>query len=87
MIAALIARVRDNPSSAEALSALVALAKKKAERDEIARAFFDRAPLYAALHSPEPKARKNAARLIGALESPRDSAALAGALNAELEVI
>lgn len=83
MIAALIARVRDNPSSAEALSALVALAKKKAERDEIARAFFDRAPLYAALHSPEPKARKNAARLIGALESPRDSAALAGALNAE----
>ena len=49
MIAALAAQILDNPSSAEALSALVALAKKKAERGEIERAFTDRAPLYAAL--------------------------------------
>lgn len=83
MIAALVTQILDNPSSAEALSALVALARKKAERGEIERAFLERAPLYVSLRSPEPKARKNAARLLGALESPRDSAALAGALFAE----
>lgn len=68
---------------AAALSVLAAAAKKKAEREYIEHALHDRAPLYAALASDAPKARKNAARLIGALEQQRDVPALAAALAAE----
>ena len=68
---------------AGALSALTALAKKQAGRQAIGRLLSDRAGVYAALNSADPKARKNAARLLGALESPADAKALAGALEKE----
>ncbi len=66
-----------------ALSSLAAHAKKQAAREQIDRMFADRAILYAALTSPEPKARKNAARLLGALGQARDTAALVAALQTE----
>lgn len=68
---------------AEALSALCARAKKQAARDEIDRLLSDRTSLYAQLNSPLPKARKNAARLLGALAQTRDAAALLAALSRE----
>ena len=68
---------------AGALSALTALAKKQAGRQAIGRLLSDRAGVYAALNSADPKARKNAARLLGALENPTDAKALAGALEKE----
>lgn len=43
----------------------------------------DRAVLYAALVAPEPKARKNAARLLGAFANSRDTNALITALQTE----
>ncbi|MCE5187719.1 MAG: methyltransferase domain-containing protein [Eubacteriales bacterium] len=66
-----------------ALSSLAAYAKKRAQREIIDRLFADRALLYAMLSAPEPKARKNAARLLGALEQPRDAQALVAALQTE----
>ena len=66
-----------------ALSSLAAYAKKLAARETIDRLFADRAILYAALQAPEPKARKNAARLLGALGQAKDTEALILALNAE----
>ncbi len=68
---------------AAALSALAAHAKKRAAREMLERIFSDRAALYAALCSPEPKARKNAARVLGAFANERDADALIGALQAE----
>ena len=65
------------------LSALTAAAKKKADKEAIDAAFSDRTPLYAQLSASEPKLRKNAARLLGALGDGRDAAALAAALPAE----
>ena len=65
------------------LSALTAAAKKKADKEAIDAAFSDRTPLYAQLSAAEPKLRKNAARLLGALGDGRDAAALAAALPAE----
>lgn len=67
---------------AAALSALVAAAKGKAARDYI-EAALSRDRLYALLKSEEPKARKNAARLIGAFEKEADAPALMTALDAE----
>ena len=68
---------------AGALSALTALAKKQAGREAIDRLLSDRASVYAALENADPKARKNAARLLGALERPRDAEALTTALERE----
>ena len=65
------------------LAALTAAAKKKADKEAIDAAFSDRTPLYAQLSASEPKLRKNAARLLGALGDGRDAAALAAALPAE----
>ena len=65
------------------LSSLAAHAKKLAARDMLNRIFSDRAPLYHALSAPEPKARKNAARLLGTLNQKRDLDALVQALNTE----
>lgn len=70
------------PDPAAALSALVAAAKKEAARKYIDSA-LSRDKLYAVLRHAEPKARKNAARLLGALESRKDAPALIAALNTE----
>ena len=70
------------PDPAGALSALVAAAKKEAARKYIDAA-LGRDKLYAALEHTDPKARKNAARLLGALENRKDAPALIAALNAE----
>ena len=78
---ALVAAVSTEP--VVALSALAAHAKKHAAREQIDRLFADRTILYAALAAPEPKARKNAARLLGALGQARDTDALIAALGAE----
>ncbi len=66
-----------------ALSALTAEAKKQTARAVIDGLLYDRSALYALLKGGEPKARKNAARLLGALASERDADALAAALNTE----
>lgn len=79
--ARLCASVPADPAGA--LSALTALAKKQAEREAINRLLTDRASVYAALENADPKARKNAARLLGALEQSRDAEALAAALARE----
>lgn len=71
-----------SPEESSALSALCAQAKAKAAREYIENA-LPRDRLYAVLHSEEPKARKNAARLIGAFENEKDSPALIEALNLE----
>ncbi len=65
------------------LSALAAHAKKRAAREILERMFADRAVLYAALNAPEPKARKNAARVLGAFANARDTDALILALQTE----
>ena len=66
-----------------ALSSLAGHAKKLAARDQIERLVQDRSVLYGALVAPEPKARKNAARLLGALGQARDTDALVAALQTE----
>lgn len=68
---------------AGALSALTAHAKKQALRGTVDRLFSDRTELYALLSGGEPKTRKNAARLLGALSRERDADALALSLQAE----
>ena len=77
----LVAEIETSP--AEALSALCADVKKQAAREIADRLLEDRAPVYAVLKSSDPKARKNAARLLGAFENPSDAPALAEALNKE----
>ncbi len=52
-------------------------------REEIDRLFSERTSLYAQLQSPLPKARKNAARLLGLLQRERDARALIEALGRE----
>lgn len=79
--ARLCSRIAADPAGA--LSALTALAKKQAGRQAISRLLSDRSSVYAALTGGDPKARKNAARLLGALEQPRDAEALAAALERE----
>ena len=70
-------------AAGEALSALCALAKTKAGRDQINRLLGDRLVLHAAARSERPKVRKNAYRLMGALEETRDLPALREALQRE----
>lgn len=76
-----IGALADDPVCA--LSALTALSKKQVARERIDRLLADRSPVYAALTGAEPKSRKNAARLLGALASSSDAAALVAALHAE----
>ena len=65
------------------LSALAAHAKKRAARETLERIFADRTVLYNALTAPEPKARKNAARVLGAFANERDTEALVLSLQTE----
>ncbi len=69
--------------AAQALSALTAEAKKRAARLEIDALLPGRAQILSLLSSDDPKTRKNAARLIGALGHAEDAPSLADALAAE----
>ena len=77
----LVNQLADDPVGA--LSSLSLYAKKLAPRDIIDRLLADRSPVYAVLSGGEPKARKNAARLLGALARERDAGALVSALKSE----
>lgn len=68
---------------AEALSALCVLAKSKEGRREIEEALGDHLILRGCTLSPEPKVRKNAYRLIGALGQKTDVGCLKRALEKE----
>ena len=70
-------------AAGEALSALCALAKTKAGREEINALLGDRLSLHEAAGSPLSKVRKNAYRLMGALEDDRDVPVLRQALQRE----
>ena len=70
-------------AAGEALSALCVLAKTKAGREEINGLLGDRLSLHGAAASPMPKVRKNAYRLMGALEDRRDLPVLRSALQKE----
>ena len=70
-------------AAGEALSALCVLGKTRAGREEINGLLGDRLPLYSAAQSPTPKVRKNAYRLMGALEDERDLPVLRAALQEE----
>ena len=70
-------------AAGEALSALCALAKTRAGREEINALLGDRLSLHEAAGSPLPKVRKNAYRLMGALEEDRDIPILRQALQRE----
>ena len=66
-----------------ALSALCVLGKTKAGREEINALLGDRLSLWAAARSEKPKVRKNAYRLMGALEDGRDLPVLRASLQKE----
>ena len=83
MTAAELLAKLNGDTAVEALSALCALAKTKQGKAEIEEAIGDRALLAALVGSEQPKVRKNAYRLIGALENERDAALLASALKTE----
>ena len=68
-------------AAGEALSALCALGKTKAGREEINGLLGDRLSLHGAAASEKPKVRKNASRLMGALEDGRDLPVLREALQ------
>ncbi len=70
-------------AAGEALSALCVLARTKAGREEINGLLGDRLSLHEAARSETPKVRKNAYRLMGALEDGRDLPALREALQKE----
>ena len=70
-------------TAAEALSALCVTAKTKQGRAEIEAALSGTALLSALAESGQPKVRKNAYRLIGALENEAYVPALSRALNTE----
>ena len=70
-------------TAGEALSALCAMARTRAGREEINALLGDRKSLYEAAGSDVPKVRKNAYRLIGALEDTRDVPVLREALSKE----
>ena len=70
-------------AAGEALSALCALGKTKAGRDQINGLLGDRLSLHGAARSEKPKIRKNAYRLMGALEDRRDLPVLRAALQQE----
>lgn len=70
-------------AAGEALSALCALAKTKAGRDQINGLLGDRLALYSAARSATPKIRKNAYRLMGALGDTGDLPVLRSSLQTE----
>ena len=70
-------------AAGEALSALCVLGKTKAGREEINGLLGDRLVLREVAESPTPKVRKNAYRLMGALEDGRDLPVLREALRRE----
>ncbi len=70
-------------AAGEALSALCVLGKTKAGRDQINGLLGDRLSLWAAARSDKLKVRKNAYRLMGALEEKRDLPVLREALLRE----
>ena len=70
-------------AAGEALSALCVLGKTRAGREEINERLGDRLSLHAAAQAPTPKVRKNAYRLMGALEDDRDIPVLRQALETE----
>ena len=70
-------------AAGEALSALCVLGKTKAGREEINALLGDRLSLWAAARSEKPKIRKNAYRLMGALEDERDLPVLRASLQKE----
>ena len=70
-------------AAGEALSALCVLGKTKAGREEINALLGDRLSLWAAARSEKPKVRKNAYRLMGALEDGRDLPVLRASLQKE----
>ena len=70
-------------AAGEALSALCVLGKTRAGREEINGLLGDRQSLHQAARSAVPKVRKNAYRLMGALEDDRDIPVLRQALQAE----
>ncbi len=70
-------------TAAATLSAWTAEAKTKAGRERLDALLGDRAALLSALDAADPKVRKNAARLIGALQHAPDAAALTAALERE----
>ena len=70
-------------AAGEALSALCALGRTRAGREEINGLLGDRLSLHEAAASPTPKVRKNAYRLMGALEDQRDLPVLRMALQRE----
>ena len=83
MTAAELFEKLNGETAVEALSALCALAKTKQGRSEIEALLSDRTVLSALVHSELPKVRKNAYRLIGALENARDADVLSAALETE----
>ncbi len=66
-----------------ALSELCALSKSEGNRKEIDRLLPNRKVLFCALSAQQPKTRKNAARLLGALAHAGDDEVLIAALAAE----
>ena len=83
MTAAELVEQLNGETAVEALSALCALAKTKQGRAEIEAAIPDRALLGTLVNSVQPKVRKNAYRLIGALENKDDVPVLSRALETE----
>ena len=70
-------------AAGEALSALCVLGKTRAGREEINERLGDRLSLHAAAQASTPKVRKNAYRLMGALEDKQDLPILQEALQRE----
>ena len=73
----------NSEAAGESLSALCALARTRAGREEINGLLGDRLSLHAAAASSTPKVRKNAYRLMGALEEAQDLPVLQAALQKE----
>ena len=83
MTAAELVAKLNGETAVEALSALCTVAKTKQGRVEIEQALGDRSILKTLIEGDSPKARKNAYRLIGALENETDVPLLASALETE----
>lgn len=74
---------REDGDAVSALAFLCAAANKPRLLPALNAALDSREPLYALLGHPNPKCRKNAARLLGALSDKRDEDALLAALALE----
>lgn len=73
----------EREDNAAACGLLSRFAKKKKLRDELNARLYDRSLLYNGLAGDDPKRRKNCARLMGALEEPRDVKKLIAAAEKE----